>query len=181
MFSRLSPLNQNYGQPGFSPLVRLIFVAIASISILSHQGGAINQNIETTGRVLSFEHDFYAMPNDKSPEAQLFNRGVLSSALQFNVSDNTLVIPRGQIFYLRHGVFAQGLRNAVMEIDGSLVFERDKRIPLAQEDYDEHNRWPSPCIRLEDAHNVTITSSGDERGVLDGGGSAWWGRPFWGE
>eukprot|EP00978_Attheya_sp_CCMP212_P032384 scaffold126150_cov60-Attheya_sp.AAC.20 len=179
MFSCFT-LNLNYGQPEFSPLVRLVFVAFTSISILSHQGGAINQNIGTTGRVLSFEHDFHAKPNDKSPEAQLLNREVLSSALQFNVSDNTLVIPQGQIFYLRHGVFAQGLQNAVMEIDGSLVFERDKRIPLAQEDYDEHGRWPSACIHLEDAHNVTITSSGDERGVIDGGGPAWWGRPFFG-
>jgi hypothetical protein len=138
---------------------------------------------------LDFEVDFGGIPNDKTPSVLRHNTRTLSSALQNNASSRLLYIPANKTFYLIHGVRAENLTNAIIQIDGIIKFERDfdENIYDTAVQAPAHDR-PTPCILLQDARNVTLTSSyrrggssghnNPGGGIIHGGGPAWWGIPF---
>jgi polygalacturonase len=121
-----------------------------------------------SGKVLNFLDDFGGIPDDESEEACQFNTDLLSGVLQNYAGNNTLLIPENTTFHLFHGVYAKGVNNTVIQIDGTLRFERF--------DYSWDANDPSACLRIDGSHNVTVTSSG--RGLIDGRGPQWWGIPL---
>jgi len=129
--------------------------------------------------VFDLDVDLGAIPNDKTPSVMRYNTHVLSEALQTCVSNNTLLI--SNTIYLYHGVYASGLHDAILQIDGSLNFERDFS-EGRNENLVPSGKRPTPCLLLEDSYNITITSSvpDGQRGLIHGGGMQWWGIPFLG-
>lgn len=123
---------------------------------------------ETSGRLLNFLDDFGGIPDNESDEVCQFNKDLLSGVLQNYAGNNTLLIPENYTFHLFHGVYAKHVNNTVIQIDGTLRFERFDYI-------DDKNDVP-PCIRIDGSHNVTLTSSG--RGLIDGRGPQYWGIPL---
>jgi hypothetical protein len=124
----------------------------------------------TSGKVLNFLDDFGGIPDDESDEACQFNKDLLSGVLQNYASNNTLLIPENTTFHLFHGVYGKHVNNTVIQIDGTLRFER------FDYSYDKDIHGPPPCFRIDGSHNVTLTSSG--RGLIDGRGPQYWGIPM---
>ena len=125
--------------------------------------------------MLDLEQDFGAIPNDSSHENCRRNTQILSNALQYNTSNHTLVIPHNKTFFLELGVFATNVNNAVIQLDGTLRFERLDKKPI-------RTHKVQPCMHIKDSQNLTITSSsaaagGNRRGLIDGRGSQYWGVP----
>lgn len=141
-------------------------VVLLNLSILT-------LTVTATGSVLNFLEDFGAIPDDDSEEACHFNTDLLSSVLQNNATNNTLVIPDNTTFYLYHGVYAKHVNNTVIQIDGTLRWER------IDYPYDDQPGGPPPCFMIDRSNNVTLTSkSSTGRGLLDGRGPQYWGIPM---
>jgi polygalacturonase len=138
--------------------------------------------------VFDFQKDVGATPSSSSLETAQANSALLEGFLQNLTAPSTLFIPPSTTFYLMGGIFAEGVSDFVLHLDGRLRF-----VGLPDQ-WPQHPgkvtkkgvikpAKPKECIELHDIHNVTITSSlssrnvGD-RGVLDGGGPAWWGLPL---
>jgi hypothetical protein len=122
----------------------------------------------TSGKVLNFLNDFGGISDDESNEACQFNTDLLSDVLQNHTSNNTLVFPENSTFHFFHGIYAEHVNNSVIQIDGTLRFERF--------DYSYDKDHPPPCIYIYGSHNLTVTSSG--RGLIDGRGPQYWGIPL---
>jgi hypothetical protein len=127
--------------------------------------------------VFDLEQDFHAVPDKRDLETQRQNTKILSLALSSLLPHSSLVVPANRTFYLHHGVYGSNVTSVIIQIDGRLEFRRDfheHEDPLTMVD-----QRPKPCILLEDAWNVTLTSSrpAGQRGIIDGGGTDWWGLP----
>ena len=108
-----------------------------------------------------------AKADDASELAEWSNGRLLNKTLGSLQPGDRLLIPN-KTFHLMGGIQGKGLRDVVIQIDGSLIFSARKK------------SWPRhpdggvlSCLRFEHVANVTLTSSG--RGTLDGQGKAWWG------
>ena len=110
-------------------------------------------------RLLDFLDDFGAIPFDESKEACQHNSDLLARILQHNASNNVLRVPFNQTFYLHHGIAAQGVNNSVIQLDGTLRFQR---IDFPD---DPHHA----CLKITRTRNFTLTSN--YRGLIDGQGS----------
>jgi hypothetical protein len=114
--------------------------------------------------------DVGGIPDDESPEACQFNKDLLSRVLQNYASNNTLLIPSNTTFHLFHGVYGKHVNNTIIQIDGTLRFER------FDYSFDKDLHGPPPCFMIDSSQNVTLTSSG--RGLIDGRGPQYWGVPM---
>lgn len=124
------------------------------------------------GRVVDFEADGGAVPDDSSLSVEQLNGGILNATLAALSPGDTLVVPN-RTYHVMGGVLAEGLQDVVLRIDGTLAFSEsldDWPFPYASKP-----EKPADCLTLVDIENVTITSAG--RGTLDGRGSEWWGAP----
>lgn len=131
-----------------------------------------------SNRVLDLKLDFDAIPDDHSSEALRYNTLVLESALNSLEAFETLIV--GQNFFLYHGVNATDMKDVVIQIDGSLNFERDFSESWNENSYQVGASLirPKPCITLTRGKNITFTSTTLGRGIIHGGGPQWWGVPF---
>ena len=134
----------------------LAVVALLLLSVVSH---AI---------VLNFE-DLGGIPSDESNETCAFNSELLANVLNHNASNHTLLFPYNTTFHFHHGIIGANVTNSVIQIDGTIRFEK------AELDIDgEHHPFPSNLM-FDHGRNITITSS--SRGLIDGRGPQWWGVP----
>ena len=150
--------------------MKFIFIMLMAAS-QSRKGLASN-------RVLDLKLDFDAIPDDHSSEALRYNTLVLESALNSLEAFETLIV--GQNFFLYHGVNATDMKDVVIQIDGSLNFERDFSESWNENSYQVGASLirPKPCITLTRGKNITFTSTTLGRGIIHGGGPQWWGVPF---
>lgn len=124
----------------------------------------------TLGRILDFLTDIGGIPFDNSYDICQENSDKLSFALQHNASGKVLRFPHNVTFHFHHGIVAMEVNDTILEIDGTLRFER------ADLDID---KFPHPfpaCITVVNSRNITVTSN--YRGLIDGRGSQWWGIPM---
>ncbi|GMH60296.1 hypothetical protein TrRE_jg12934 [Triparma retinervis] len=110
-------------------------------------------------------------PDDKSAAAA--NTESLSLALASLQPNDILNVP-GETYYLTGGVFASGLVNATIHLDGTLKFAVD-RSAWPTEDC-KSGQCVKKAILLQDVEGLTLTTSSPSiRGTLDGAGKSWWG------
>ena len=114
-------------------------------------------------RLLDFLDDFDAIPFDKSSDACKHNSDLLARVLSQNASNNVLRFPFNHTFHLHHGIVASGVNNSVIQLDGTLRFEKSE---LPNEKLEKKYL---ACVTIEKTRNLTITSN--HRGVVDGRGS----------
>jgi hypothetical protein len=122
--------------------------------------------------VLDFEDDFGGIANDNSAATCAANSQLLSEVLNHstNASSAIRLVATNRTIYLHPGIVARQVYDAHLIVDGTLRFERPP-------DYVRHKK-PLPCLMLVDSRNVTLTSSTqhiDQRGLIDGQGSQYWG------
>lgn len=116
---------------------------------------------------------FDGIPNNSSVAACDYNTNLMSYMLQNNISYSTLIVPSNTVFYFRTGIFARNLRNAILQIDGTMRFQK-------MSDYDPKKQLA--CFKFDRSNNVTITSKyatsqNNYRGLMDGQGSQYWRLP----
>ena len=121
------------------------------------------------GRVLDFLNDFESIPFDKSGDACRHNSELLAQVLSQNASNNTLRFPVNTTFHFHHGIISTSVNNTVIELDGTLRFEKAASVS-------DNSSYVLPCITIERSTNVTLTSN--YRGLIDGRGSQYWGIPL---
>jgi len=124
-------------------------------------------SLTATCKVINFETDSGAIPNDKATATFWKNGGILNTTLASLQPGDTLLIPN-KTFYLMGGIIAKNLKQVTIKIDGTIIFS------------DETSLWPKnasggvlECLYFENIENVTFTSSG--KGLIDGSGDKWWG------
>ncbi len=121
---------------------------------------------QATAAVINFQTDAGAVPDDSSLSTCWKNAAILNFSLAALRPGDTLLVPNAS-FHMMGGCACTNLSDAVIQIDGTLVFSGDTQ------------QWPRAsdgsvleCLQLTAPRNVTITSSG--RGRLFGSGAAWW-------
>jgi hypothetical protein len=158
--------------PRFMTISKHFWLLALSVMI-SLAGGHSQTRQESDDEVLDFEDHFGAVPFDRSRGVLSANTALLSTALQDYGSRRVIRIPENRTYYLEHGVRAESIHDAVLQIDGTLHFVR-----TYEETNDDHS-WdllrPSPCLLFVHSYNITITSN--NLGVIDGGGPEWWALP----
>ena len=119
-----------------------------------------------SGKVVDFE-TAGAKADDAAESVEWANGRLLNQTLNSLQEGDRLVLPN-KSFHVMGGIQARGLRNVIIQIDGTLFFSEKKK------------DWPRrqgggvlSCLHFDNVTNLTLTSSG--RGVLDGQGKAWWG------
>jgi len=120
-------------------------------------------------RVVDFEKDGFAVPEDSSLATAWKNGRILNATLATLKPNDVFVIPN-KTYHVMGGIIASNLIDVIFQLDGSLVFSDDMK------------EWPTKakgrvleCIQFVGLRNVTFTSSG--KGTMDGQGAAWWGFP----
>ena len=123
----------------------------------------------THAKLINFEIDTGAIPDDDSLATAWKNGGLMNTTLGSLVSGDILFIPN-KTFHLMGGIQAQNLTSIVIQIDGTLIYSNDL------------DEWPRDdqgqvleCMHFENVENITFTSSG--KGLIDGNGEKWWGIP----
>ena len=124
----------------------------------------------TSSNILDLGADFDAIPDDLSSNTLRYNTLALQTALDSLKPNETLQIM--QNYHLYPGVTGTNLEDVVIQIDGSLRFERD-----FSESSNKNGSMTRPCLLLKQGKNIKLTSSNPERGLIHGGGPQWWGIP----
>jgi len=125
--------------------------------------------IHAEARIINFETDVGAIPDDTSLATAWTNGGLMNTTLGNLTSGDVFLIPN-KTFSLMGGIQAQGLNSVTIQIDGTLSYS------------DDIKAWPRngqgnvlECMSLQNIQNVTFTSSGI--GLINGNGEKWWGFP----
>eukprot|EP00522_Entomoneis_paludosa_P002746 CAMPEP_0172475036 /NCGR_PEP_ID=MMETSP1065-20121228/69659_1 /TAXON_ID=265537 /ORGANISM="Amphiprora paludosa, Strain CCMP125" /LENGTH=686 /DNA_ID=CAMNT_0013233229 /DNA_START=148 /DNA_END=2208 /DNA_ORIENTATION=+ len=122
-------------------------------------------------RILDFLDDFDSIPFDESKEACRHNSALLTQVLNHNASNNLLRFPVNHTFNFHHGIVADSLNNTVIQIDGTIRFQK---VDLPRDHHLHYESYPA-CLAIQKSKNVTISSQ--YRGLIDGRGSQYWGVP----
>jgi hypothetical protein len=110
---------------------------------------------------------FDGVADDNSTETALANTKLLNSTLASLPAGDTFLIPNKTFTYVG-GVYADGLTDVTIQLDGTLLLSADtKNYPT------DEKGMPIDAIHLVNSQNVTLTSSGT--GTLNGQGTEWWG------
>ena len=124
------------------------------------------------GKVLNIV-DYGAIADNDSEETCFHNAGVMNKTLSALQPGDTLIVPNN-LFWLMGGIYANGIKDAIIQIDGTLKFWTPNIFNIQKV-------WPrddignvKECIYLEELDTVTITSSSG-KGTIDGNGHGWWG------
>jgi hypothetical protein len=122
--------------------------------------------IACSARILNFE-DLGGKAFDVTYETAVANGNLFNATLNAIQPGDVFVIPR-KIFTMVGGIKARGIKDFILQIDGTIVFTNDR------------DTWPKnsngdveECIYLEDIANVVFTSTG--KGLIDGNCKEWWG------
>jgi len=128
-----------------------------------------------SARVIDFEVDVGAIPDDDTSSSWWTNGAALNSTLRSLQPGDTLVIPN-KTYHIMGGIRADDLSDVTIQIDGTLAWAANM------------DEWPrTASIGADGLHqvlevwqgmrwsNVVFTSSGT--GTLDGNGATWWGLP----
>ena len=125
-------------------------------------------------KVLNFETDLGAIPDDSSVSTIWENGRILNETLNNFGSGNTLYIP-AKTFVVMGGILVKDLTSTTLHIDGTLQFAKYSA------------DWPKrttgevrACIEFVNSKNITFTSTAYGSGVIDGNGPSWWDIPFLG-
>ena len=138
-------------------MLAVIVVIMAALCALCIEGARV-VNFTTEGGVAG----------NKSVSVAEANTRLFNTTLRSLEPGDTLLFPANATFWMLGGVYAQGLRDATIQIDGTIAF------------LDNMQAWPRAndgsvfnCMHFEDLSNITFTSSG--KGTIDGHGHVWWG------
>ena len=119
-------------------------------------------NIETAG----------AIAGNDSLSTCTTNTRIFNQTLWSLQPGDTLLVPKGKIFWFIGGIYASNLVNITVQIDGSIYYTNDM------------NAWPrsangdvKECMLFESITGITFTSSNakEEKGLVFGNGKRWWG------
>lgn len=141
------------------------------------------------GQTLNILTNFGAIPNDPSLTTARKNVQILSDLLNNNATGNTIYFPADTTFYLWGGIEVKTMKNAVIRIDSKLKFTNDDidDWPYIPAEYEKNASTADlmSCFSFGKLSNVTFTSTKStkgvtDRGIIDGGGPAWWGIPLFG-
>ena len=130
--------------------------------IILHISNANVFNIESRG----------ATPDDQSLSIAINNTGVFNQTLLSLAPGDTLLVPKGKIFWFIGGIYAANLSNITIQIDGIIKY------------IDDEKAWPrgannkvKECMYFEGMDGITFTSSNGlhTMGLIDGNGKRWWG------
>ena len=126
----------------------------------------------THGAILNIV-DYGAIADDDKESTCFHNAGVMNKTLSSLKPGDTLLVPGNQMFWLMGGIYGKGIKDAVIQIDGTLKF-------WTPNIFNTETVWPrdgdgnvKECIFFEELENVTFTSS--SKGTIDGNGHGWWG------
>ena len=153
-------------------------------------------------RVVNFETDVGAVPEDSSLDAAWKN-GRLMNATLANLSGtahsgSVLLIPAGKQFYLMGGIRAAGLVNFTLDIQGKITMNDDiKQWPRVSNKkvlaafhftnmttftvtggFTETGRRAQQATWLDASYTPPAYDWEGKNGVLDGQGHEWWGIPL---
>ena len=145
----------------------LFFVLVLILSMGSVENRSMHYN-----RILNFE-TLGGIPGDDSLNTCWANAHLFNQTLASLQNGDTLFIPANKTFWLMGGIYARGLVNVTIQIDGIVKFS------------DNQDVWPRnpqtkrvhECFFFEQLNYVTFTSSlpGGTKGTIDGTGANWWG------
>jgi hypothetical protein len=158
--------------------ITTIWLSSVAVLVWSTDGVTATQPrvvVSSVSSFLDFEDDLGGVADDDSAVTCAANSQLLSTVL--NRYNNTSRYPLpirlaapNRTIYFHPGIVAQQVHHVQLIVDGTVRFERPP-------DYDGHDA-PLPCLMFLDSHNVTLTSTArnrDQRGVMDGQGSQYWG------
>lgn len=129
-------------------------------------GALVAQFILCASEIINFER-IGGIPRVKTYDAAFHNMQLFNTTLNNLKAGDTLFIPNST-FELIGGIYASGLKNITLLIDGTLSFSDDRTTWPVNEHGDVLE-----CIYLEYISDVIFTSTG--KGILNGNGKKWWG------
>ena len=144
---------------------------ISSLSVLVPSSARIVSSVHN-GQVINFE-TIGGIADNSSLDACWANAHLLNQTFASMQNGDTLVIPFNKTFWLMGGIYARGLVNVTIQIDGILKFSDDQNVwPRNPQTQQVHE-----CFYFEQLNYVTFTSSlpSGSKGVIDGSGENWWG------
>lgn len=120
-------------------------------------------------RIINFETDCGAIPNNDSLAVAWANGGIMNATLNKLSPGDRFVIPN-KTFAVMGGIVVKNISSVVFQLEGTLRFSNSIK------------EWPRDklgqvfeCISFSNIFNVTFTSNG--KGTFDGNGARWWGLP----
>ena len=121
--------------------------------------------------VIDFEK-LGGIPSDDSLSTCWHNTWLLNHTLGSLQPGDFFLVPSNRTFWFMGGIYARGLSNVTIRIDGILKFSDNER----EWPRDPHTHLVLDCLYFEQLHHVTFTSlSLINRGTIDGSGNRWWG------
>jgi len=120
------------------------------------------------------EKTFWKSCDSKTSDAE-DNTAKMNTALAALAPGDVLKVPNAT-YLVMGGVYASGLTNATLQIDGTLLWSDDtKAWPTEVDKHNKTTSMPITAMTFDDTVGLAITSSGT--GLLNGNGAAWWGLP----
>ena len=113
-----------------------------------------------------------AVVGDDAVDTCFHNAGVMNKTLSSLRPGDTLLVPNN-LFWLMGGIYAKGIKDAVIRIDGTLKFWTPNILNIEKVWPRDENGNVKECFFFEELENVTFTSS--HIGTIDGNGHGWWG------
>ncbi|CAF0775861.1 unnamed protein product [Adineta ricciae] len=123
-------------------------------------------------RIINFE-TVGGIADNSSLDVCWANAYLLNQTFASLQSGDTLLIPPDRTFWLMGGIYARGLVNVTIQIDGILKFSDNQTVwPRDPQTQQVHE-----CFYFEQINYVKFTSSlpGGKKGIIDGSGAKWWG------
>ena len=127
--------------------------------------------LSTEAVIINIE-DYGAVADDESVATCFKNSGVINRTLAALKPGDTMFVPN-KLFWLMGGIYAKGIKDAKIQIDGTLKYWTPNILNIEKVWPRDENGNVKECMYLEELDNVTFTSSG--RGTIDGNGHGWWG------
>ena len=109
-----------------------------------------------------------------SPTSASSNTETLNTALQNLEPNMTLILGSpNTTYWLAGGVYAEGLKNVTIQLDGTLKFQEGR------EGWPTEDCSKGTCVKkaiyITTSSNLLLTSSSPSGGTVDGSGAPWWG------
>ena len=160
-----------YGMVWYVPPYHIIILRPSLITMTSPEPPYRIVSLATSGGIA----------NNDSPKILLHNTELLTDLLQ--TQDRQTIVIDG-VFHLWHGVRVvdQSHLHLQFQPGAALRFHRDYENPqrFRNSTVDQGGRPPA-CLAFHRVQNLTLTGDASLtslRGLLHGGGSAWWGWPY---
>ena len=120
--------------------------------------------ITTHGAIINIL-DYGAVVNDDKESTCFHNAGVMNKTLSSLKPGDTLLVPDNVIVWLMGGIYARGIKDAIIQIDGTLKFWKPDIFNIEKVWPRDDNGNVKECLFFEELQNVTFTSS--KKAVID--------------